>query len=122
MTDYVYRKSGSAAGTTTCPIGPSSNSKPPANVMFAIGLPDASRGADRGATAHRLDQAASHHGSALGGASALRNRRFESAFLQRRVVQTIGSSPDGDLVAHLIPNDPADTTFESFGRKPLTAS
>ncbi len=31
------------------------------------------------------DQAASHHGSAVGGASASRNRRFESAFLQSRV-------------------------------------
>src|SRR5215470_10537198 len=36
--------SGVMLGTTTCPIGLSSNSKPPANVMFTIGLPDASRG------------------------------------------------------------------------------
>jgi len=35
--------------------------------------------------AHRSDQAASHHGSAAGGASASRNRRFESAFPQRRI-------------------------------------
>jgi len=43
------------------------------------------RAAVRGAAAHRPDQAASHHGSAVGGASASRNRGFESAFLQRGV-------------------------------------
>jgi len=43
------------------------------------------RAAVRGAATHRHDQAASHHGSAVGGASASRNRRFVSAFLQRRV-------------------------------------
>src|SRR6516225_8904429 len=43
------------------------------------------RAAVRGAATHRHDQAASHHGSAVGGASASRNRRFESAFLQQRV-------------------------------------
>jgi hypothetical protein len=43
------------------------------------------RAAVRGAAAHRPDQAAPHHGSAVGGVSTSRNRRFESAFLQRRV-------------------------------------
>jgi hypothetical protein len=42
-------------------------------------------GTVRGAATHRPDQAASHHGRAVGGASASRNRRFESVPLQRRV-------------------------------------
>jgi len=39
----------------------------------------------RGAATHRPDQAASHHHRAVGGASASRNRRFESVPLQQRV-------------------------------------
>jgi hypothetical protein len=39
----------------------------------------------RGAATHRPDQAASHHRRAVGGASASRNRRFESVPLQQRV-------------------------------------
>jgi hypothetical protein len=50
------------------------------------------RAAVRGTATHRPDQAASHHGRAVGGASASRNQRFESIPLQRRVMQTIGSS------------------------------
>ena len=41
------------------------------------------RAAARGTAAHCPYQAASHYGSAVGGASASRNRRFESAFLHR---------------------------------------
>jgi hypothetical protein len=39
----------------------------------------------RGTATHRPDQAASNHGRAVGGASASRNRRFESVPLQRRI-------------------------------------
>ena len=38
-----------------------------------------------GAATHRADQAASHHGRAVGGASTSRNRRFESVPLQQTV-------------------------------------
>jgi hypothetical protein len=43
------------------------------------------RAAVRGAATHRPDQAASHQGCAVDGASASRNRWFESVPLQRRV-------------------------------------
>jgi hypothetical protein len=49
------------------------------------------RAAVRGAATHRPDQAASHQGRAVGGASASRNRRFESLPLQQRV----GHEPHG---------------------------
>jgi hypothetical protein len=45
------------------------------------------RAAVRGAATHRHDHAASQHGSAVGGASTSRNRRFECAFLQQRVCE-----------------------------------
>jgi hypothetical protein len=52
--------------------------------VAGLGIPiDSSSGGPR--SRHSPDQVASHHGSAIGGASASRNRRFESAFLQRGV-------------------------------------
>jgi hypothetical protein len=44
-----------------------------------------------GGPRHRPDQAPSHHGRAVGGASASRNRRFESVPLQGESLQTFGS-------------------------------
>ena len=51
--------------------------------VAGLGEPIELSGGVPSAVTHRPDQATSHQGRAVGGASASRNRRFESAFLQR---------------------------------------
>jgi hypothetical protein len=53
--------------------------------VAGLGEPIELSGGVRSAVTHRPDQAASHQGRAVGGASASRNRRFESVPLHRRV-------------------------------------
>jgi len=53
--------------------------------VAGLGEPIELSGGVRSAVTHRPDQATSHQGRAVGGASASRNRRFESVPLQRGV-------------------------------------
>jgi hypothetical protein len=58
-----------------------------------LGEPIELSGGVRGAATHRPDQAASHQGRAVGGASASRKQRFESVPLQQRV-SSLAAGPE----------------------------
>jgi hypothetical protein len=91
---------------------------PVIRAVAGLGIPIELSGTVRGAATHRPDQAASHHGRAVGGASASRNRRFESVPLQRRVRDELGARRPAQPLGHVLEWQHRDRRFVGLASMP----